>query len=748
MAGRLCLAYSGGLDTSCILRWLLDAGYEVICFLANVGQLEDFDAVEAKALKIGASKMVILDLRREFIEEFCFRAIQCNAQYEGRYLLGTSLARPAIARAQMRVAKEHGCDFVSHGCTGKGNDGIRFELAFLSMDPKIQIIAPWRMPKFYEQFQGRNDLLDYAAAKKIPTVQSKAKPYSMDDNLSHCSYEAGMLEDPAVTPPDDMWTRTVDPRAAPDIPVDITLTFEQGIPTRLTADKKEYTDSIELFDALNDIGNKSGIGRIDIVENRFIGLKSRGCYDAPAMTILRLAHLDAEGLVLDSRVRSLRDCFVTHNWTELIYNGLYFSPEREFLENSLLFSQQRVNAEVRLRCYKGSVSILGRSSKTEKLYSEEDASMDSLENFTPLDTSKRNTSLAFFTAHERNQLKSTWGSQATRLTRDSFLPFASCNLCLQPSRDAVACASHGDIFCRECIVSNLLAQRKEIKRLEKEDEKRKKEDDENATEKLEEEKERSVREFERTMMGLEGTGQQGKNKTSLAKGEASQSRGVKRKFELNEEEMLKNAKEERVKARKAIDDEKSAKQTLPSFWVPSLTPSTGSQTSSTAVKPSPICPASSPTVTHPLSLKSLVTIHFSTSTASSNPSADQSTLICPACNKILSNASKAMLTIPCGHVLCKPCAQKFMSPTQKPPDPHAEQDAHEEDGRARCYVCETVLTEMPEKRKKGGKGEKGREKGPEQGLPRRGLVELRSEGTGFAGGGSNMAKREGVAFQC
>ncbi|KAL8932272.1 MAG: hypothetical protein Q9211_006413 [Gyalolechia sp. 1 TL-2023] len=309
-------------------------------------------------------------------------------------LLGTSLARPAIARAQMRVAKDHGCDFVSHGCTGKGNDGIRFELAFLSMDPKIQIIAPWRMPKFYQQFQGRNDLLDYAAAKKIPTVQSKAKPYSMDDNLSHCSYEAGMLEDPAVTPPDDMWTRTVDPRAAPDAPVDINITFEQGLPTRLVVDKKEYTDSIELFDALNDIGKKSGIGRIDIVEtnrlgekNRFIGLKSRGCYDAPAMTILRLAHLDAEGLVLDSRVRSLRDCFVTHNWTELVYNGLYFSPEREFLENSLLFSQQRVNADVRLRCYKGSVSVLGRSSKTEKLYSEEDASMDSLENFTPLDTS-------------------------------------------------------------------------------------------------------------------------------------------------------------------------------------------------------------------------------------------------------------------------------------------------------------------------------------------------------------------------
>ncbi|KAL9024986.1 MAG: hypothetical protein Q9196_006107 [Gyalolechia fulgens] len=363
--------------------------------------------------------------------------------------------------------------------------------------------------------------------------------------------------------------------------------------------------------------------------------------------------------------------------------------------------------------------------------------------------SKRNTSLAFFTSHERNQLKSTWGSQLTRLTRDSFLPFASCNLCLQPSRDAVACASHGDIFCRECIVSNLLAQRKEIKRLDKEDEKRRREDDENAAEKMEEEKERSVKEFERTMMGLEGTGHQGKNSTSMANGEASQSRGLKRKFELNEEEMVKNAKEDRAKARKAIDDEKSAKQTLPSFWVPSLTPSTGCKTSSAAAKPSPVCPASSPAATHPLSLKSLVTIKFSTSTSSSKSGTDPSTLICPACNKSLSNASKAMLTIPCGHVLCKPCAQKFMSPIQKPPDPHAEKDANEEEEKRRCYVCETELTEVPEKRKKnGGKGEKGKDKGLEKDAPKRGLVELRSEGTGFAGGGSNMAKREGIAFQC
>ncbi|KAL8729743.1 MAG: hypothetical protein Q9166_004572 [cf. Caloplaca sp. 2 TL-2023] len=386
MKGKVCLAYSGGLDTSCILRWLLDEGYEVVCFLADVGQLEDWDEVRAKAKKIGGSKMIILDLRREFIEELCFSAIRCNAQYEGRYLLGTSLARPVIARSQMRVAQEEGCDFVSHGCTGKGNDGIRFELAFLAINPRIRIISPWRIPEFCRRFQGRNDLLDYAAATGIPVTSTKAKPYSMDDNIAHCSYEAGMLEDPSVPPPDDMWTRTDDPRTAPDEPINISIHFQKGLPVKLRFGGKEYTDSLELFMTLNEIGKKAGIGRIDIVENRFIGLKSRGCYDSPVMTILRLAHLDAESLVMDGKVRSLRDQFVTHNWSELLYNGLYFSPEREFIENSLVFSQRRVNAEVHLRCYKGSVSILGRNSETEKLYSSEEASMDSLVDFSPMDT--------------------------------------------------------------------------------------------------------------------------------------------------------------------------------------------------------------------------------------------------------------------------------------------------------------------------------------------------------------------------
>ncbi|OJK01250.1 argininosuccinate synthase [Aspergillus aculeatinus CBS 121060] len=383
---RVCLAYSGGLDTSCILRWLIEEGYDVVCFLANVGQEEDWAAVEAKALKIGAKKMIIEDLQREFITELCFPAIQCNAIYEGRYLLGTSLARPVIARAQMRAAQREGCQYVSHGATGKGNDQVRFELAFYAIQPSIKIIAPWRDPKFFKRFAGRNDLLDYAAQTGIPVTSTKAKPWSMDSNSAHCSYEAGILEDPNQTPPSDMWTMTADPLTAPNEPVDLTIHFEQGVPTKLVAPGKEYTDPVELFYALNKLGYTHGVGRIDIVENRFIGLKSRGCYDSPAMTILRDAHLDLEGLVLDGQVRALRDQFVTHNWSIQLYNGLYFSAEREFIENSIKFSQKRVNGEVRVRLYKGHTYILGRSSSTEKLYSAEEASMDSLEDFEPTDT--------------------------------------------------------------------------------------------------------------------------------------------------------------------------------------------------------------------------------------------------------------------------------------------------------------------------------------------------------------------------
>ncbi|KAJ0333142.1 hypothetical protein COL922a_010966 [Colletotrichum nupharicola] len=322
--GKVCLAYSGGIGATKV------------------------------RLLMRRSALIVDDLKQEFVEELCWKAVQCNAVYESLYLLGTSLARPVIARGQMRAAAREGCQFVSHGCTGKGND------------------------------QGRNDLLDYAAEKGIPVSSTKAKPFSMDDNFAHCSYEAGVLEDPDVTPSEDMWTKTVSPLNSPDAPLDMTIHFEKGTPVKVVTPQQTATDSVELFGLLNRIGGEHGVGRIDIVENRFIGLKSRGCYDSPAMTILRLAHISIEGLVLDGRVISLRNT-MSQQWSELIYQGAYFSPERAFLQPSLDYSQQRVNGQVRLRLYKGSVYVLGRSSD-EKLYSEDDASMDSLTTFDPLNT--------------------------------------------------------------------------------------------------------------------------------------------------------------------------------------------------------------------------------------------------------------------------------------------------------------------------------------------------------------------------
>ncbi|KAI4158501.1 MAG: hypothetical protein LQ342_007387 [Letrouitia transgressa] len=361
--GKVCLAYSGGLE-------------------------EDWDQVRSKATKLGASKMEIVDLRKEFVETMLFPAIQCNAQYEGRYLLGTSLARPIIARAQIKYVLFTKLVKMDISGVTQTKYLADFELAYQALSGgKISCLAPWRDPDFFQRFQGRNDLLAYAKKMGIPVTQTTAKPYSMDDNLAHCSYESGQLEDPSKPPPDDMWTRTDDPMTGPATPQFINIQFEKGIPVKVSSEGNGYTDSLELFIALNAIGKTHGVGRIDIVENRSLGgLKSRGCYDSPAMTILRLAHLDLEGLVLDGRVRSLRDQFVTHSYTELIYSGLYFSPEREFVENSLVFAQRRVNGEVKLRLYRGNCDIVGRSSETEKLYSEEESSMDSLVDFSPVDT--------------------------------------------------------------------------------------------------------------------------------------------------------------------------------------------------------------------------------------------------------------------------------------------------------------------------------------------------------------------------
>lgn len=387
--GKVCLAYSGGLDTSVILAWLLEEGYEVIAFLANIGQEEDFDAAEKKALAIGATKFVVADVRKQFVEKVCFPAIQTNAIYENVYLLGTSLARPVIAEAQIKCAEENGCFAVSHGCTGKGNDQVRFELSFYALKPDVTVIAPWRDPVFFNRFAGRNDLLEYAASKNIPVTQTKAKPWSTDENMAHISFEAGILENPDTTPPKDMWKLTVDPTDAPDVPENFSVVFEQGLPVKLVLDggKKVVSDPVELFIEANALARRNGVGRIDIVENRFIGIKSRGCYETPGLTILRNTHIDLEGLTLDREVRALRDQFVTTAYARYLYNGMYFTPECEYVRSMIAPSQKTVNGVVRASAYKGNVTILGRYSETEKLYDETESSMDELTGFSPEDTS-------------------------------------------------------------------------------------------------------------------------------------------------------------------------------------------------------------------------------------------------------------------------------------------------------------------------------------------------------------------------
>lgn len=414
--GRVLLAYSGGLDTSCILAWLIEQGYEVYAFMADVGQEEDFEAAKAKALKVGAKKFFMSDLRKEFITELIYPAIQTNCIYENVYLLGTSLARPVIARGMIEVAEKEGCDYVSHGCTGKGNDQVRFELAFYGLKPDIKVIAPWRLPEFYNRFAGRAALLQYAAEQNIPVAQTAAKPWSTDENLFHISYEAGILEDPAVCPPPDMWKLTANPEEAPNEPDRITVEFKAGLPVKVvvkTQQDKTYTDSVEIFLALNALARKHGIGRIDIVENRFIGVKSRGCYESPGATILRTAHVDLEGLTLDRNVRALRDQFLTVELSRILYNGYFFSPEREFLTAAIPASQRTVNGTVALKLYKGNTTVEGRWSE-EGLYDGQQSSMDELGGFDPSDTSG-------FIAIESIRIKK-WGQANVRKGQGGVTP--------------------------------------------------------------------------------------------------------------------------------------------------------------------------------------------------------------------------------------------------------------------------------------------------------------------------------------
>jgi len=358
MAGlckQIVLAYSGGLDTSVILRWLVDTyKCEVIAFAADLGQGEELSGLKEKALATGASKIYIEDLKEEFARDFVFPALRANAIYEGAYLMGTSLARPLIAKAQMEIAKKEGADAVSHGATGKGNDQVRFELTYYSMDPNIKIIAPWRE----WEFKGRNDLIAYAREKKIPITVTKEKPYSSDRNLFHISFEGGILEDPWMEPPEDMFCLTTSPEKAPDTPTYVEIEFCDGNPVGVNGKRMApYT----LLSHLNQLGGTNGIGRVDMVENRYVGMKSRGVYETPGGAILLIAHRAMESLTMDREVMHLRDSLIPR-YSEFIYYGYWFSPEMKVLQTTIDEAQKGVTGVVRVKLYKGNCMVVGRKS--------------------------------------------------------------------------------------------------------------------------------------------------------------------------------------------------------------------------------------------------------------------------------------------------------------------------------------------------------------------------------------------------
>lgn len=376
MAKKVVLAYSGGLDTSVILKWLYNQGYEVICFVGNVGQKDDFDLVEKKAMATGASKVYTEDLRRKFVTDYIFPALQGNALYEGRYLLGTSLARPVLAKKQIDIAAKEYAEYVSHGSTGKGNDQVRFELGYYALNPNIKVIAPWKDPEFLSQFKGRTDMIHYAKKHDIEITASKNRPYSEDENLMHISHEAGILEDPSKRPDDDVFSISNTYKNAPDSETLIEIEFENGIPVNVKNldDGTKKKDPLELFNYLNELGGENGVGQLDMVENRFIGIKSRGIYETPGATILWEAHRDLEGIAMDKEVMHLRDMLIP-KFAELIYNGFWFSPEMDFIMAAFNKSQESINGRVRIALYKGNIIPVGRESSTS-LYDQNLSSMD------------------------------------------------------------------------------------------------------------------------------------------------------------------------------------------------------------------------------------------------------------------------------------------------------------------------------------------------------------------------------------
>ncbi len=353
---KVVLAYSGGLDTSVILKWIIEKyDCEVITFSANLGQDEDIEQIRTNAQNTGASQIYIDDLRETFVKDFVFPAFRANVIYEGQYLLGTSLARPLIAQRQMEIAKLEGADAVSHGATGKGNDQVRFELAYLSIDPAIKIIAPWRQ----WDLTSRSALMQFAKSHNISVPATHEKPYSTDWNLLHISYEGGVLEDPWIPAPEDIYTLTVSPQQAPDQPEIIEIEFEQGDPIAING---KPLSPAEFLTELNRLGGKHGVGRVDIVENRYVGMKSRGIYETPGGTILRTAHMAMESITLDREVMQLRDSLIP-KYAALIYNGFWFSPERHVMQTMIDETQQNVSGVVKIELFKGTCRVLGRKSE-------------------------------------------------------------------------------------------------------------------------------------------------------------------------------------------------------------------------------------------------------------------------------------------------------------------------------------------------------------------------------------------------
>ena len=373
---RILLAYSGGLDTSVILRWVKDYfNADVVAFAADVGQAEELDGLRAKAKATGAAKVYIDDLRAEFARDFIFPMMRANAIYEGQYYLGTSIARPLIAKRMVEIAHKEGCTAIAHGATGKGNDQVRFELGVAALDPDLEVIAPWRMAVYREQFPGRKELIEYCAANGIKVQASAKKPYSMDRNLLHISYEAGVLEDPwfdAFDPKNkDMFLLTTSPEDAPDKPDFVTLDFVKGDCVALDGKKMSPLD---VMLKLNALAGKHGIGRVDMVENRFVGMKSRGVYETPGGTILLFAHRQIESITMDRDTMHLRDGLIPR-YAEMIYNGFWFAPERQALQALIDQTQKNVTGTVRLKLYKGAIYVAGRKSPVS-LYNPQIATMD------------------------------------------------------------------------------------------------------------------------------------------------------------------------------------------------------------------------------------------------------------------------------------------------------------------------------------------------------------------------------------